>query len=113
MPTQTTYAGGDVSTLLAATAAFACAAPSVRNSQPWRWRVGPYGVDLYGDPTRRLPGTDRPAICAPADAAAPLLAPRRRAAPDAAAPAGRGRRPVGPVDRCPFSVRGAGRARHR
>jgi nitroreductase len=33
-------------------------APSVHNSQPWRWRVGPHGVDLYTDATRRLPRTD-------------------------------------------------------
>jgi nitroreductase len=33
-------------------------APSVHNSQPWRWQVGPRGVDLYTDATRRLPRTD-------------------------------------------------------
>jgi hypothetical protein len=39
-------AGGDAATLLAATAAFACAAPSVHNSQPWRWRVSGPSLDL-------------------------------------------------------------------
>ena len=33
-------------------------APSIHNSQPWRWRIRPYGVELYADPTRRLPHTD-------------------------------------------------------
>ena len=33
-------------------------APSIHNSQPWRWQVGPRGVDLYTDATRRLPRTD-------------------------------------------------------
>jgi len=33
-------------------------APSVHNSQPWSWRIGPRGVDLYTDATRRLPRTD-------------------------------------------------------
>ena len=33
-------------------------APSIHNSQPWRWQVGPHGVDLYTDATRRLPRTD-------------------------------------------------------
>lgn len=36
----------------------AARAPSIHNSQPWRWRIGPYGVDLCSDATRRLPGTD-------------------------------------------------------
>ena len=33
-------------------------APSVHNSQPWRWHIGSHGVDLYTDATRRLPRTD-------------------------------------------------------
>jgi hypothetical protein len=33
-------------------------APSIHNSQPWRWRIGPHGLDLYTDATRRLPRTD-------------------------------------------------------
>jgi nitroreductase len=33
-------------------------APSVHNSQPWRWRVGPHSLHLYGDPDRHLPTID-------------------------------------------------------
>lgn len=33
-------------------------APSVHNSQPWRWRVGAQSIHLYADPSRRLPRTD-------------------------------------------------------
>jgi nitroreductase len=33
-------------------------APSVHNSQPWRWRVGPRSLDLFADPSRHLPNTD-------------------------------------------------------
>jgi nitroreductase len=33
-------------------------APSVHNSQPWRWRVGPHSLHLYADYDRRLPNTD-------------------------------------------------------
>jgi nitroreductase len=33
-------------------------APSIHNSQPWRFRVGERRVDLYADPTRWLPATD-------------------------------------------------------
>ncbi|BBY61653.1 Acg family FMN-binding oxidoreductase [Mycolicibacterium sarraceniae] len=33
-------------------------APSVHNSQPWRWRVGPHSLHLYADPSRHLPNTD-------------------------------------------------------
>ncbi|WP_319436713.1 nitroreductase family protein [Mycobacterium sp. RTGN5] len=36
----------------------AARAPSVHNSQPWRWRVGPDGLHLYADPSRQLPKTD-------------------------------------------------------
>jgi hypothetical protein len=32
----------------------ATAAPSLHNSQPWRFRIGPHGVDVYADPRRRL-----------------------------------------------------------
>ncbi|MEU5692313.1 NAD(P)H nitroreductase [Actinosynnema sp. NPDC020468] len=38
--------------------AFACRAPSVHNTQPWRWTIGDRGVHLHADPTRRLPVTD-------------------------------------------------------
>jgi nitroreductase len=33
-------------------------APSVHNSQPWRWRVGPHSLHLYADYSRRLPNVD-------------------------------------------------------
>jgi nitroreductase len=33
-------------------------APSVHNSQPWRWRVGGESLHLYADPALRLPHTD-------------------------------------------------------
>ena len=29
-------------------------APSVHNTQPWRFRAGPYAIELYADPRRRL-----------------------------------------------------------
>ncbi|HVK21661.1 MAG TPA: NAD(P)H nitroreductase [Actinokineospora sp.] len=33
-------------------------APSVHNSQPWRWRLGESTVHLYADRSRHLPATD-------------------------------------------------------
>ena len=33
-------------------------APSVHNTQPWRWRVGADSVELHADPDRHLPVTD-------------------------------------------------------
>lgn len=36
----------------------ALAAPSVHNTQPWRWRIGDDHVDLHADRDRFLPGTD-------------------------------------------------------
>lgn len=33
---------------------YAVRAPSVYNSQPWRWRIGPDGVDLFADQGRHL-----------------------------------------------------------
>ena len=33
-------------------------APSVHNSQPWRWLVGPQSLGLYADPSRQLPHAD-------------------------------------------------------
>jgi hypothetical protein len=38
--------------------ALANRAPSVHNSQPWRWRIAPSSVHLFADPSRALPGTD-------------------------------------------------------
>jgi nitroreductase len=36
----------------------AARAPSVHNSQPWRWRVGTRSLHLYADPDRHLTATD-------------------------------------------------------
>jgi nitroreductase len=33
-------------------------APSVHNTQPWRWRVDESSLHLYSDPGRQLPNTD-------------------------------------------------------
>ena len=33
-------------------------APSIHNSQPWRWRVGPTALQLYADTDRALPQAD-------------------------------------------------------
>lgn len=33
-------------------------APSVHNSQPWAWRIGPDSIDLYADQSRRLDAAD-------------------------------------------------------
>jgi hypothetical protein len=38
--------------------AMANRAPSVHNSQPWRWRAGATTIHLYADPVRALPATD-------------------------------------------------------
>ncbi|MGY1708807.1 Acg family FMN-binding oxidoreductase [Geodermatophilus sp. SYSU D00758] len=38
--------------------ALANRAPSVHNSQPWRWRIGPSSLHLFADPSRALPATD-------------------------------------------------------
>lgn len=38
--------------------ALAVRAPSVHNTQPWRWRIADRSVHLYLDPTRALPSTD-------------------------------------------------------
>lgn len=47
-------APGAVRTAVAA----ALLAPSVHNSQPWRWRITDDRVELHADPDRRLPFTD-------------------------------------------------------
>jgi nitroreductase len=41
-----------------AAVALANRAPSVHNSQPWRWRIGPSSLHLFADDTRALPATD-------------------------------------------------------
>ncbi len=33
-------------------------APSVHNSQPWRWRIGPSSIHLFADRSRALPAID-------------------------------------------------------
>jgi hypothetical protein len=38
--------------------ALANRAPSVHNSQPWRWRIAPNSIHLFTDPARALPATD-------------------------------------------------------
>ncbi|WP_432844997.1 Acg family FMN-binding oxidoreductase [Amycolatopsis sp. CA-161197] len=38
--------------------AMAVRAPSVHNSQPWRWAVGSQSLHLYADPSRQLTETD-------------------------------------------------------
>ena len=38
--------------------AAAVRAPSVHNTQPWRWRVTSDRLELHADPDRRLPYTD-------------------------------------------------------
>lgn len=37
----------------------ACRAPSLHNSQPWRWVAGSASVDLFVDPRRKVTSTDR------------------------------------------------------
>jgi nitroreductase len=44
--------------VLAEAAAAAGAAPSIHNTQPWRWRVRPDGLDLYAERDRQLAATD-------------------------------------------------------
>jgi hypothetical protein len=41
-----------------AAVALAVRAPSIHNSQPWRWEYGPQGLELYADRTRQLPSID-------------------------------------------------------
>lgn len=35
-------------------ACVACRAPSIANSQPWRWRIGDETLELRADPSRQL-----------------------------------------------------------
>jgi nitroreductase len=41
-----------------AAVALANRAPSVHNTQPWRWRIGDESIQLFADPSRALPATD-------------------------------------------------------
>ena len=43
---------------LRAVLTMATQAPSIHNSQPWRWRVGPQSLGLYADPSQQLPHAD-------------------------------------------------------
>lgn len=47
-------AGNEVTDVLTA----ATLAPSVHNTQPWRFRLAPDRIELHADPTRRLRATD-------------------------------------------------------
>lgn len=38
--------------------ALAVRAPSIHNSQPWRWRIADRSLHLFADPSRWLPATD-------------------------------------------------------
>jgi nitroreductase len=51
-------AGQTSSEALSEAAAAAGAAPSIHNTQPWRWRVHPDGLDLYAERDRQLVATD-------------------------------------------------------
>lgn len=37
----------------------ACRAPSVHNTQPWRWALAPHSVHLFADRSRQLPVIDQ------------------------------------------------------
>lgn len=47
-----------MSPFLTAAVEQALRAPSVHNTQPWRWRIGTDAVELHSDPDRHLPVTD-------------------------------------------------------
>ncbi|MGO9383818.1 MAG: Acg family FMN-binding oxidoreductase [Mycobacterium sp.] len=52
--TQTTVDTG----VLSSAVELACRAPSLHNSQPWRWVAGRTNVDLFADPNRIVASTD-------------------------------------------------------
>ncbi|WP_372494922.1 nitroreductase [Micromonospora salmantinae] len=47
-------------TALASAAAAAGYAPSVHNTQPWRWRIAADGLELFAERSRQLNATDAP-----------------------------------------------------
>lgn len=47
------------SEVIVAALQLACRAPSLHNSQPWRWVVGEQFVQLFADPARLVGSTDR------------------------------------------------------
>jgi hypothetical protein len=49
--------GPDIQTLRAAVS-LTCRAPSIHNSQPWRWLAATDSLHLYADASRLLPATD-------------------------------------------------------
>jgi hypothetical protein len=55
---ETMTNGNEHSAALASAAAVAGYAPSIHNTQPWRWRVQGSTLELYGETTRQLANTD-------------------------------------------------------
>jgi nitroreductase len=53
-----TATGSDITALLIAAATTAGQAPSIHNTQPWRWRIHSGVADLYADTRRQLGGID-------------------------------------------------------
>ena len=47
-----------VADVLAHAAAVAGSAPSIHNTQPWRWEAGPDSLELYAERSRQLTATD-------------------------------------------------------
>ncbi|HEU4422613.1 MAG TPA: nitroreductase [Pilimelia sp.] len=58
MTTASAPSPNTVAAALAGAARQALRAPSVFNTQPWRWRVGTETLTLYADRGRQLPATD-------------------------------------------------------
>jgi nitroreductase len=51
-------AGAPVADVLAHAAAVAGSAPSIHNTQPWRWEAGPDSLEMYAERSRQLTATD-------------------------------------------------------
>jgi nitroreductase len=58
MMTMTRPDGGPDSGTVRRAIALASRAPSVHNTQPWRWRAGDASVHLFADWSRQVPATD-------------------------------------------------------